>query len=69
MSPREWLAVAMFLSFILGILTGFPVAWVLGGIALVFTAVALLLERDAKLDWSGTLVKGRFRPGGPRLRP
>lgn len=62
MSAREWLAVAMFFSFILGILTGFPVAWVLGGIALVFTAVALLLERDfgieTGIDWTYTSLVG-----------
>jgi tripartite ATP-independent transporter DctM subunit len=62
MSVREWLAVLMFFSFILGILTGFPVAWVLGGIALVFTAVALLLERDfgieTGIDWAYTSLVG-----------
>ena len=62
MSAREWLAVLMFGAFILGILTGFPVAWVLGGSALVFTAVALLLERDFGLetgvDWAYTSLVG-----------
>ena len=62
MSAREWLAVAMFLSFILGILTGFPVAWVLGGSALVFTALAVLLERDFGLepgvDWAYASLVG-----------
>ena len=43
MSVREWLAVAMFASFILAILTGFPVAWVLGGIAVLFTAIAIIV--------------------------
>lgn len=55
MTLREWLAVAMFLAFIGGILTGFPVAWVLGGTAVVFTAIAVLLERDygipTGVDW------------------
>lgn len=62
MSAREWLAVLMFGAFILGILTGFPVAWVLGGSALVFTAVALLLERDfgfeTGVDWAYTSLVG-----------
>ncbi|MEZ4278259.1 MAG: TRAP transporter large permease subunit [Myxococcota bacterium] len=62
MSPREWLAVLMFGAFILGILTGFPVAWVLGGSALVFTAIALLLERDfgveTGIDWAYTSLVG-----------
>ena len=62
MSLREWLAVAMFFSFIAGILTGFPVAWVLGGSALAFTALAVLLERDFGLetgvDWSYASLVG-----------
>jgi tripartite ATP-independent transporter DctM subunit len=62
MSPREWLAVVMFLSFIGGIMTGFPVAWVLGGSALVFTAIAVLLERDLGIhtgvDWTYTSLVG-----------
>jgi tripartite ATP-independent transporter DctM subunit len=65
MSLREWLAVAMFLSFIAGIFTGFPVAWVLGGTALVFTAISVLLARDFSLetgvDWTYTsLVADRI---------
>ena len=58
MSVREWLAVAMFASFILAILTGFPVAWVLGGIAVLFTAIAIIVQRDfgfyTGVDWSYT---------------
>jgi len=56
MSPREWLAVAMFASFILGILSGFPVAWVLGGVAVLFTALAIIVQRDlghfTGVDWN-----------------
>jgi len=52
---REWLAVAMFVSFIALIFTGFPVAWVLGGLAVVFTALAIIAERDLGIftgvDW------------------
>ncbi|MBK7950118.1 MAG: TRAP transporter large permease subunit [Deltaproteobacteria bacterium] len=62
MSLREWLAVAMFFSFIAGILTGFPVAFVLGGSALAFTALAVLLERDFGLetgvDWTYASLVG-----------
>ncbi len=58
MSVREWLAVAMFAAFILGILTGFPVAWVLGGVAVLFTAIAVIVETDLGIytgvDWSYT---------------
>ena len=46
MTVREWLAIAMFAAFIVGILTGFPVAWVLGGVAVLFTAIAIIAERD-----------------------
>jgi len=62
MSVREWLAVAMFASFILGILTGFPVAWILGGIAILFTAIAVIVERDfgfyTGVDWSYASLVG-----------
>jgi tripartite ATP-independent transporter DctM subunit len=62
MSVREWLAVAMFASFIVCILTGFPVAWVLGGIAILFTAIAIIVERDfgfyTGVDWSYASLVG-----------
>jgi len=56
MEAREFLAVAMFASFIVLILTGFPVGWVLGGLAVFFTAVAIVFEQDLGIytgvDWS-----------------
>jgi len=56
MTVREWLAVAMFGAFILGILSGFPVAWVLGGVAVLFTAIAIIVQRDfghfTGVDWN-----------------
>jgi tripartite ATP-independent transporter DctM subunit len=56
MTIREWLAVAMFGAFILGILSGFPVAWVLGGVAVLFTAIAIIVQRDfghfTGVDWN-----------------
>lgn len=62
MSVREWLAIAMFASFIIAILTGFPVAWVLGGIAILFTAIAVIVERDfgfhTGVDWSYASLVG-----------
>lgn len=65
MSVREWLAVAMFVAFIVGILTGFPVAWVLGGVAVLFTAIAVITQRDfgyyTGVDWSyASLVADRI---------
>lgn len=56
MEIREWLAIAMFVLFIALIFTGFPVAWVLGGLAVFFTAVAIVLEQDigfyTGVDWA-----------------
>lgn len=52
---NDVLVVAMFASFIGLIFTGFPVAWVLGGLAVVFTAIAIVLEVDfgvpLGVDW------------------
>lgn len=46
MSGNEVLALIMFLSFIALVFTGFPVAWILGGLAVLFTALAIVLEVD-----------------------
>ncbi|MEM6936291.1 MAG: TRAP transporter large permease subunit, partial [Pseudomonadota bacterium] len=58
MSINDLLSIAMFVSFIALILTGFPVAWVLGGLAILFTAVAIVLEIDLgfalNVDWAYT---------------
>ncbi len=56
MAANDWLSVAMFLAFIGLIFTGYPVAWVLGGLAVLFTALAIVLEVDFGLvldmDWA-----------------
>ena len=39
MEINEWLVIAMFGSFVALLFTGFPVAWVLGGVAVLFTGV------------------------------
>ena len=58
MPANEVLAIGMFLSFILLVFTGFPVAWILGGLAVIFSALSLILEADfsiqAGLDWNYT---------------
>lgn len=58
MSPSEVLAVCMFLSFIALVFTGFPIAWILGGLAVFFTALAIILEIDlgypTGVDWGYT---------------
>lgn len=52
MEVNEVLVVAMFASFILLLFTGFPVAWVLGGIGVIFTGIGYLA--DIYLDtWTG----------------
>ncbi len=65
MEAREFLAIAMFVLFLGLILSGFPVAWVLGGLAVFFTALAIVFERDLGLytgvDWSySSLVVDRI---------
>ncbi|MEZ5596241.1 MAG: TRAP transporter large permease subunit [Pseudomonadales bacterium] len=56
MPANEWMALAMFAGFILLVFTGFPVAWILGGLAALFTAVAIVLNVDfhlpVSIDWS-----------------
>ena len=56
MSGSELLALGMFASFITLVLSGFPVAWLLGGLAVVFTALAIVLDVDFNIpigvDWN-----------------
>ncbi len=56
MSPSEALAMCMFLSFILLVFTGFPIAWALGGLSVLFTALAIVPEIDlgfeTGVDWA-----------------
>ena len=60
MSVNDLLSILMFLSFIGLILTGFPVAWVLGGLSVLFTAIAIILDIDLGysigVDWSYTAL-------------
>jgi tripartite ATP-independent transporter DctM subunit len=55
-SGNEILAVLMLVSFMVLVFTGFPIAWILGGIAVLFTALAIVLEVDFNIptgmDWS-----------------
>ena len=58
MAANEILAVLMFVSFIALVFSGFPVAWLLGGLAVIFSALAIVLQVDFNLpialDWSYT---------------
>jgi tripartite ATP-independent transporter DctM subunit len=53
---NEILIVSMFLSFVVLIFSGFPVAWVLGGLSILFTAIAVIVEADFGIpvgaDWA-----------------
>lgn len=51
MEVNELLAVAMFGSFIALLLSGFPVAWVMGGVALVFSILAMGMDA-----WFGSWI-------------
>ena len=55
MSGSELLALAMIFSFVVLVFTGFPIAWILGGLAAVFTALAIILQVDFNIsthvDW------------------
>jgi len=57
---NEILALAMFASFMALVFTGFPVAWILGGLAVVFTALAIVLEVDFNvpmgMSWDYTSI-------------
>lgn len=58
MEYNEILVIAMFVAFIGLLFTGFPVAWVLGGLAVVFTAIAwasdVFLGTFTGVDWAFT---------------
>ena len=44
MEVNDYLVIAMFLTFVGLLFTGFPVAWVLGGVAVIFTAVGYFAD-------------------------
>lgn len=58
MSINDVLSLLMFAAFIGLVFTGFPVAWVLGGLACLFTAIAIILDIDLGfalgVDWAYT---------------
>ena len=44
MSINEFLVIGMFLTFIVLLFSGFPIAWVLGGVAMLFTLIGMLSD-------------------------
>lgn len=51
-TTEEMLIVAMFVSFISLLFTGFPVAWTLAGIGVLFCGLAYLFDNDL-MEWTG----------------
>ncbi len=51
-TTEEKLVIAMFLSFIALLFTGFPVAWVLAGVGVAYCGIAYLFDNDLML-WTG----------------
>ena len=60
MPANEILALAMFFAFIVLVFTGFPVAWVLAGLSILFTAIAIVASVDLgmsiDIDWAYTSI-------------
>lgn len=51
-TPEEKLVIAMFMSFVALLFTGFPVAWVLSGVGVLYCGIAYLGDNDMLL-WTG----------------
>ena len=55
MSGSEVLALTMIVMFIALVFTGYPIAWILGGLAALFTALAIIFQVDfaitTNVDW------------------
>lgn len=45
MGINDYLVISMFVTFIVLLFTGFPIAWVLGGTAVIFTGVGMLADQ------------------------
>lgn len=60
MPASEYLALAMLIAFIGLVFTGIPVAWILAGLAIVFTAIAIIFQVDFQIpvsvDWAYTSI-------------
>lgn len=56
MTGSEWLAIAMIASFIGLVFTGYPIAWILGGLSVLFTALGIVFDVDlniaVNIDWA-----------------
>ncbi|MGI9386671.1 MAG: TRAP transporter large permease subunit, partial [Methyloligellaceae bacterium] len=55
LEANHYMAIGMFLSFIVLIFMGYPVAWLMGGLAIIFTAISATsdtyLDTFLGVDW------------------
>ncbi len=55
LEPNHYMAIGMFVSFIVFIFMGYPVAWLMGGLAIIFTAISYAsdtyLDTFFGVDW------------------
>jgi len=63
--PSQYMAIALFVSFIALIFTGYPVAWLMGGLAVAFTAISMIFDTYLGIyvgvDWGySSIVVGRI---------
>ena len=63
--PAQYMAIALFVSFVGLIFTGYPVAWLMGGLAVAFTTISVLsdtyLDTFFGVDWGySSIVVGRI---------
>lgn len=58
--PSQYLAIALFFSFVVLIFSGYPVAWIMGGLAVAFTAISVFsdtyLGTFFGVDWQFTSI-------------
>ena len=58
--PVQYMAIALFLTFIVLLFSGFPVAWLMAGLAIVFTFISVLsdtyLDTFFGVDWGYTSI-------------
>ena len=58
--PAQYMAIALFISFIVLIFTGYPVAWLMGGLAVAFTGISVAsdtyLDTFFGVDWGYTSI-------------
>ena len=58
---NHYMAIALFASFILLLFIGYPVAWLMGGLAIIFTAISVFSDTPTWTPlWESTGVIARF---------